>query len=93
MATREHIKCPACGSQRQREAYGIESDGGYDPSTATGYPASLGVQTIGGRGRCSWEQQPLPAYLADGLRRRLHDVLQDLEREMIEGGMELEELD
>jgi hypothetical protein len=31
--------------------------------------------------------------LAEGLRRRLHDVLQDLEREMLEGGMELEELD
>lgn len=93
MAKREHIKCPSCGSQRQRDAFGIRSDGGYDPEKAIGYPASLSIQTIGGRGRCTWEKNPLPGFLAEGLRRRLYDVLQDLEQEMRDGGMQLEDLD
>lgn len=93
MATREHIKCPACGSQRRREAFGIDEWAGYDPESAIGYEAQHSIQTIGGRGKCSWDHHDLTPHLAGALRARLHDVLRDLEREMLKAGIELKNLD
>jgi hypothetical protein len=62
----------------------------------------LGAGHVAGEPGCSDDRRPgtlrlehldLPGYLAQRLRRGLHDVLRDLEREMRNGGMQLEELD
>jgi hypothetical protein len=92
MAARcEHIKCPACGSQRQPEAYSINARGNYDPNLTDAYEAMLCTRIIGGRGRCEWIREDLPLNLALSLRARLRAVLGDLERQLQEGGVQLDE--
>ena len=63
-------------------AFGIEDDGRYAGEYAPVYEAELAVQTIGGRGRCSWAGQDLPMPFAVALRDRLKLVLAQLELEI-----------
>jgi hypothetical protein len=82
MAERTHLRCLACGSLRMPAAFGIEDDARYAGDYAPVYEAELAVQTIGGRGRCSWAGQSLPMPFAEALRDRLKQALAQLELEI-----------
>jgi len=75
MAVRYHVRCPTCGAPRASEAFGIGEDGVELPE----YKPELGVNTIGGRGRCSWEWRPLPRPWLVALRDNLRGALARIE--------------
>jgi hypothetical protein len=62
--------------------FGIGPDG-YDPSAPIP-DAHVGVQEIGGRGRCSWDRRPLSLEDAQALRARYAAVVAQLDAEIAE---------
>ena len=83
MAEREHIRCICCGSLRLLGAYGIGDRGEYDPQDAPHYESGFSIQSIGGRGRCSWQHDSIPIHLAKALHARLTSALEQLQSDIV----------
>lgn len=81
MATKFHLRCVVCGCQREPPHFfgdhDFEED--FDPSKAPMYELTLGVNKIGGRGRCTWDYEPVSEEVALTLHARLINVTQQLE--------------
>lgn len=75
MAVRYHVRCPSCGTPRPSEAFGISDDGIEVPQ----YKPELAINRIGGRGRCTWDWQPLPRPWLIALRDNLRAALARVE--------------
>lgn len=72
MAEYLKVKCPACGSFRNLDAFGIDATGNYEPVE---HPTVLSVNRIGS-GRCTWDHQKLPKTLAVVIRQALVSALE-----------------
>lgn len=69
MAERIMLRCVACGSLRNDAAFGLNTKGELENAPA--YEPQRAVQTIGGRGRCSWAFSDVTPELAISLRAGL----------------------
>jgi hypothetical protein len=78
MAVRVLPRCLGCGAPRPLEAFQQEHTG------------EIRIQTIGGRGRCTWDTQPLDAETALVLYRRFKAAAQELAEGLAAAGVDVE---
>jgi len=88
MARLEKIRCIVCGSLRGFDAFGLDSRG--RSATEPYYELQLGIQEIGGRGRCSWTFEDAPFEAAMALRDRLKAALEQITADLRAAGHEPE---
>jgi hypothetical protein len=53
LAIVERIRCPACGALRPSASLGLDDDGQALDTPL--HDTQVAINTIGGRGRCTWE--------------------------------------
>jgi hypothetical protein len=90
MAQLTRLRCPACGTPRNPAVFGID---GSDMSFVedAGHEAQVSIQTIGGRGRCSWAHFDAPLEVSVALCKSLRAALARLEAEVREAGGRLDD--
>lgn len=71
----------ACGTMRNVGAFGINEDGLVANEV---YDGHVGIQNIGGRGKCRWDRVPLSLDDARALRARYAAVVAQLDAEIAE---------
>lgn len=82
------LRCMACGSLRKDEAFGINHRGELE-----GLPdreLQRATQTIGGRGRCSWNFADVTPAEALSLLKGLREAADRVAHELRRAGFELE---
>ena len=88
MATvRDQLVCLLCGLTHKPEAFGLDSNGAYDPERQAP-PLVLYRRHFGGRGRIVCEKLPVPAPLALGIRQALKAALARVEADLTEAGVD-----
>lgn len=80
MARRTLIRCLCCGTPAKPEKFGFDLDG--EPLAPTSYLIALAINDVGGRGMCTWHNEPLPMPLAKALLASMKAAVARLEDEI-----------
>jgi hypothetical protein len=82
VATKESLRCAACGYDVRLHRLGLTEEGAYDAACAPQHELSVRIDTFGGRNSLTVERQPLPLPYAIGMRDALRAALARVEAEI-----------
>jgi hypothetical protein len=76
MAERNHLRCPVCGKLSLAGAFGItdEEEPVFDAQAHPEHRLEWMIQTLGGRGRISWQSHDIGPRTLEALRQCLRST-------------------